>query len=104
MFENKNKGSIADEPYSKQAYQLESIHKHVNTEFEQNKLQWKKKDYRVSPLARTSNDWENKQLEHFEQIDWNPNFCRNEPINEKELMAYTESCSNRINDGRGHLK
>jgi hypothetical protein len=30
--------------------------------------------------------------------------CRNDPINEKELMAYTESCSNRMKEARGHLK
>ena len=101
MFDTKNNAKTSEEPYKKHNYQIESIQKQVNDEIDENKILCRKKDHRVSPLARTSNNWENRPAQ---QIDVQHQIYKSDQANEKELMAYSESWNNRIQEARGQLK
>lgn len=101
MFDNKNKINTSEEPYSRHTYQAEAIQKQVNQEIDENKILNRINDSKISPLAKTSNNWDNRQpykVEAQQQI------YKNEINNDKQMTAYTEAWHNRIQEARGQLQ
>lgn len=111
MFDS-NKNEPLKPISKKSTYQLDYIHDKVQAEIDSQVDWYKKKDFRASPLARTSKLWQ-KQGDKIEpvglreqlEIEKNiPSIYQNNHTREKEQLAYAETWTNRDAGVRGQLK